>query len=244
VSGEHERIVEELAAYALESLEGPEQARIGAHVVTCAACTGLLKEYRAVLGALPLSLEPMAPPPEAWEEIRKAAGERRPPARPLPRRATITGSLQTVKWPAVAVLIASLLVWNVVLQREVARQSQGPQVEALARRPGQLIILAGAGAPAASARLLVAADGGHGHLAIAGLTPLPPERTYQLWFVRAGAPTVTGGTFNVDERGHAWVSVETPVPFDEVREIVVTNEAAPGSVAPMGNYLLVARSWR
>jgi anti-sigma-K factor RskA len=244
VSGEHERIVEELAAYVLESLEGPERMRIEAHVVTCAACTGLLKEYRAVLGALPLSLEPMAPPAEAWKEIRKIARVRRSHRRPLPTTAIITGWLPTVKWPAVAALMASLLIWNVVLQREVARQSQGPQVEALARRPGQLIILAGAGAPTASARLLVAADSGHGHLAIAGLTPLPPARTYQLWFVRAGAPTVTGATFNVDAQGRAWVSVDTPVPFHEVREIVVTDEVAPGSVAPTGSYLLVTRSWR
>src|SRR5262249_51987008 len=137
VSGEHERVVEELAAYAFESVEGPERTRIEAHVVACAACAGLLNEYRAVLGALALSLEPVAPPTEAWNEIRRAAGARRLFARPLPRTAIIPDWVRTVRWPAVAALIASLLIWNVLLQREVARQSQGPQVEALARRPGQ-----------------------------------------------------------------------------------------------------------
>ena len=177
---------ENLAAYVLGALEGPEGISVEAHVATCATCGSVVEQYRAVASALPMGLDPVALPPEAWAAIRAKARQGRPPAdgwaktgvRPLWRLAM---------WPVLTTLVASLLVWNVVLQRELTRRAPGPapgpEVEALSRRPGRLVILAGTGQPAASARLFVAVDGG-GHLAISGLTPLPGERTYQLWFIR------------------------------------------------------------
>ena len=238
---EHQSYVEELAAYVLGSLEGRERARIEAHVTTCTTCARRLAEYRAVVGALPMGLDRVAPPLEAWTTIEEAA-RRRPHARWWPRR--LQDSLPAVRWAAVALAVASLLAWNVALHRDVARHADGPQVEALARRPGRMVIFAGTGAPGASARLFVAADGGHGHLAVAGLKPLPRDRTYQLWFMRTAGPTVTGGTFVVDARGRAWASVSTPVPFDDVHAITVTDEPAPGNVAPSARHVLDAVSWR
>jgi anti-sigma-K factor RskA len=150
-------------------------------------------------------------------------------------------------WPVLTTLVASLLIWNVVLQRELTRRAPGPapgpEVEALSRRPGRLVILAGTGRPEASARLFVAVDGG-GHLAISGLTPLPRERTYQLWFIGTGASAVSGGTFGVDARGLAWVKATVPASLDEVSAIAVTEEPAPGSVSPTGRHLLEARTGR
>jgi anti-sigma-K factor RskA len=237
---------ENLAAYALGALEGPEGINVETHVATCATCGSVLEQYRAVVSTLPMGLDPVAPPPEAWAAIRAEARRRRSPVRewagtgmhPRWRRAM---------WPVLTTLVASLLVWNVMLQRELTRRAPGPapgpEVEALSRRPGRLVILTGTGQPGARARLFVAVDGG-GHLAISGLTPLPRERTYQLWFIRTGASTVTGGTFKVDTRGLAWVKVTVPANLDEVRAIVVTEEPAPGSVSPTGHHLLEATTWR
>jgi len=55
---------------------------------------------------------------------------------------------------------------------------------------------------------------------------------------------VTGGTFRVDSRGRAWATIAVPISLDDARVIAVTEEPAPGSVAPTGNYLLEARAWR
>lgn len=235
---EHERLVEELAGYALGALDTPDRERVESHVATCAGCARRLAEHRDVVGALAVGLEPVAPPPAAWAAIRAGAEARS-------RRARRRARLRAARWPAVAAVVALLLVWNVLLQRELARQAPGPDpgpdVEALARRPGRVVILTGTGAPGASARLFVAADGGHGHLAIIGVNPLPAGRTYQLWFERAGEPPVTGGAFRVAARGLAWVSVAVPVPLEEVRAITVTEEPAPGSAAPTGRHLLDAR---
>jgi len=231
---------EDLTAYALDSLEPAERAGVERHAVACPTCARRVEEYRSVVGALPLGLEPVTPPPAAWDAIQQGARQQQP----RPKRATLARSIQRLTVPVLATAVFALLAWNVVLQRELARYTHGPQVDALARRPGRLVILTGAGAPGASARLLVAADGGHGHLAIAGLKPLPPERAYQIWFVRSGAPTVSGGTFAVDARGRAWASVEPPPSLDDVRTIMVTEEPAPGSPAPTSPALVVAEHWR
>ena len=238
---EHEHPLENLAAYVLGALEGPERMRVENHLATCPTCASLLEQYRGVVGALPLGLEPVPPPAEAWVAIRMEAARRRPRG---PEQARIKGlpSWRRVMWPILSALAASLLIWNVVLQLELTRRPPGPEVEALARRPGRLVILTG---PAgASGRLLVAIDGLHGHLATAGLKPLAADRTYQLWFMRRGAPSMTGGTFRVDSRGRAWATITVPVSLDEAHAIAVTEEPAPGSAAPTGSYLLEAKTWR
>jgi anti-sigma-K factor RskA len=247
VTEEHESYIENLAAYVLESLEGPDRARVENHVATCATCAGRVAEYRAVVGALPIGLDPVAPPPAAWVTIQAAAREHRSRARRPSSRTFVPAWLRAVKWPAVAALAASLLVWNVMLQGELTRRApgpaRGPEVEALSRRPGRIVILTGTGKPGASARIFVAVDGG-GHLAISGLNPLPRERTYQLWFVRTNAPAVTGATFNVDSRGVAWAKVTVPAALEGVQAIIVTEEPVPGSMAPTGPYLLNALPWQ
>jgi hypothetical protein len=52
--------------------------------------------------------------------------------------------LRVARWPAAAALVILLVVWNVVLQRELTRRAPGPapgpEVEALSRRPGRIVI--------------------------------------------------------------------------------------------------------
>jgi len=243
VTEEHDHIVGDLAAYALEALEGPERTHVEAHLATCATCAHRLGEYRAVVGALPLVLEPATPPAAAWAAIRAAVRKRRPAARGRPMGVVLADWLPVVRWPALAILVGGLLVWNVSLQWQLTHPPYGPEVEALSRRPGRIVIFAGTGTPGASARLFVAVDGGHGHLAVSGLRPLPPGRTYQLWFVQTGDRTVTGATFGVDARERAWVKVAVPASFPEARAIVITEEPAPESMAPTGHHLLEAKAW-
>lgn len=233
----HQHPVDDLAAYVLGSLEDPERTRVETHLGGCAICATRVDEYRAVIGVLPAGLAPVSPPPEAWTVIQAAARQSRHPR-------AVRLHWRRLAWPALAAVAASLLIWNVVLQRDLARYASGPQVEALARRPGRMVILTEGTGPGGSARLFVAADGGHGHLAVAGLRPLPPARTYQLWFVRLNAPAVTGGTFTVDARGRAWATIDVPVSLEDTRAVTVTEEPAPGSAAPSGRQVLGADSWR
>jgi len=244
VTDSPEHVTDDLAAHALDSLDAPERRRVEVHVATCTACARRLDEYRAVVGALPAALPAVAPPPAAWATIRAAARARRPGPPWRAWRLALPGLLRAAKWPALAAVAASLLAWNVALEWRLAHPPDGPEVEALSRRPGQMVILAGTGAPGANGRLFVAVDGGHGHLAVSGLRPLGERGTYRLWFFRGAAPAVAGAAFDVDARGRAWVAVAVPAPFDDTRAIAITEEVAPGSPAPTGRHLLDALPWR
>lgn len=232
---EHDHVREDLAAYALGGLEAAERARVESHLVSCVVCSGRLEEYRAVLGALPLALTPETPPPAAWKAIRAAARAR-------PRAVILPDWLRIARWPALAAAMVALIVWNVTLQRELTRRAPGPapgpEVEALSRRPGRIVILKGTATPGASARIFVAVDGG-GHLAVSGLSVLPRGHVYQLWFVRAEGASLVGATFSVDATGRAWAKVTVPPSFADVRAIIITEEPSLGSSAPTGPPLLM-----
>jgi anti-sigma-K factor RskA len=245
VSNEHP--VDDLAAYALGSLEETERPRVETHVDRCAACAATLQSYQGVIDTLPLALAPAPPPLGAWETIQTAVRERRVRRERPARAASLRAWLRVARWPAVAATIVVLVIWNVTLQREIVRRSPGPapgpEVEALSRRPGHIVILTGSGQPGANARIFVAVDGG-GHLAVSGLPSIPRERTYQLWFLRAGEPGFSGATFRVDSQGRAWAKVAVPASLDEVDAIAITEEPSPGSSTPTGQHLLDSRPWR
>jgi anti-sigma factor RsiW len=249
VTDDHEALREDIAPYALEALDEPTRARVGAHVVGCPECSERFREYRAVLGLIPYALAAEAPPSRArtalLERARGTAGgalswRRRVAARPA--RGRRLRWLTPVGWAAAATIIAGLLGWNVSLQRRVVTLAPAVDVEGLARLPaGPVVELIGTGLPQASARLLVAADGQRGALAVTGLRPLPPDRVYQLWFARPGEKPVTGGPFRVNPHGEALAAVTIPLPLAEVRAIAVTEEAAPRSLTPTGKHLLDLR---
>jgi len=235
VSNDRDHPVDDLASYALGTLEARERSRVDAHLAACDACERRLADYRGVIGVLPLALPAMPPPAAAWTAIQAAARLRPPRVR---RWRTV---LYAARWPAVAAVLVAVVGWNIALQRELAWYARGPQVEALSRRPGRMVILKGVAAPAANARMFIAADGGHGHMAITGLTRLPKGRTYQVWFIRVQGSPLVGGAFDVDTRGRAWVSIDPPANLDDLRTVTVTEEPVPGSAVPTGATLLDGR---
>ena len=235
MSDDRDHPVDDLAMYALGTLEAPERARLDGHLAACELCARRLTDYRGVVGVLPLAFPATPPPPAAWTAILDAIRPRAPRVRRWPTL------FYSVRWPLVAAVLLAVIGWNIVLERELARYARGPQVEALSRRPGRMVILKGVAAPAANARMFIAADGGHGHMAISGLARLPKGRTYQVWFIRVQGRPLVGGAFEVDAHGRAWVSIDPPASLDDVRSVTVTEETIPGSTAPTGATLLDGR---
>jgi len=167
-----DHVVDDLAAYALGSLEPVEHERIEHHVRACVSCAEHLGEYRALVGVLPAALAPVAPPAEVWAAIRVELRAHDTVAVSTHRR-----WLPATGWLIAAAIAAVLITWNLHLHTQLAHYTQGPQVEKLARRPARLIVLTGAAAqPQASARVFAAVDGQSGHMAVSGLPMLPRGR--------------------------------------------------------------------
>ena len=245
---DHAQVQDEIAPCALEALDELARAEVEAHLAGCAECSAQLWEYRAVVGLLPLALPGDAPSLQArtrlLERVHASAAGARPggEARALPpvRR---RWRLPAVGAAVAAVLVAGLAFWGLQLERRLARLAPEVDLGELARMPaGLLLELVGSGMPGASARLLVAADGGRAALVVTGLAPLPAHRVYQLWFAQAGERPVTGGAFRVNARGETAVAVSVPIPITKARAIAVTEEPAPMSPAPTGAHLLDLRA--
>jgi anti-sigma-K factor RskA len=102
----------------------------------------------------------------------------------------------------------------------------------------QSVVLAGLeSAPRASGVAHVRSDQQSAVFQAFGLPPLAPERTYQLWYIRAGSP-VSAGTFQVDAGGDATVEVGALPPQAEIDAWAVTVEPAGGVPAPTGDMVL------
>jgi len=74
MSDAHERLRDDVAAYALGTLEPTDAARVEDHLLDCAACRVLLREYAAVYALLPFAVPSTPPPPAAWPTIRAQLG--------------------------------------------------------------------------------------------------------------------------------------------------------------------------
>jgi anti-sigma-K factor RskA len=233
VSDEPSQVRDELAAYALDALEPSERQRVAAALSSRSDVDAdqLLAEYQAVRDLLPYGLAAQAPPAGARARLlqRARGGE---PRRSAPRG--VWDIFRPFRWVLVAVALAAAALWNVQIQQ------QAVSIEARARA-GAGIVLAGTGVQSAAARLYVSSDVQRAELAVTGLPPLRPDRTYQLWFARPGQPTETGGAFRVDDRGQALVQVVIPVPLNQVNAIAVTEEPMPASLRPTGQHLLDGR---
>ena len=238
-----------MAAYAAGPLEPIERTWTETHLRRCEGCADRFREYRTVLDLLPYTLPIEEPPAGALADVRAEARRRRgaSAASVGRRRADVAWwrrpeQIGPRRWVVTAAFVG-LLGWNLALHWQLAGRTTPVPVEQLARLPdGRIVALIGTGTPRASARLFVAEDGRRGELAIAGLPLLPAGRVYQLWFARPGEPPISGGVFHVDDRGKALAVVVIPVTLEPARAVAVTEEPAPGSLAPTGPHLLDRRT--
>lgn len=123
------------------------------------------------------------------------------------------------------------------LQTELAAARR---VGELLRDPGtRVLALQGAGRAAeATGRLIWNATAG-GHLYVTGLTPLPADKTYELWAI-SGATPHPASLFGVDAKGAGGLRVD-PVPeAHPVDVFAVTIEPAGGVSAPTGPIVLAS----
>ena len=249
----HEQFAEDLALYALGSLEGEGVVSLERHLEECAACRQELARLEGDMALLALTTSGPAPPQRARQRLLKAIGRE-------PR------SLRTVfmrrRWWTLAPVFASLVlaVFAIMLWRENARQRD--RIEALRADAARgqatfeeakhlLVLLTDPGAmhvtlvaaqakPQPAGKAIYMRSNGALVFMASNLAPLAPQQTYELWLVpMQGNQPMPAGTFKPDSKGNAMVMMPPMSPGVEARTFAVTIEPEGGSLTPTMPMVLV-----
>ncbi|MGH9174587.1 MAG: anti-sigma factor [Vicinamibacterales bacterium] len=240
MSHSHDTFSDDLAAYALGSLEPEDAARLERHLRDCAGCRQALREYDEVMRLLPLGLPPAEPSPGARRELihrlRVAHDAQRRDSPPgwWPRLRVQALTVVAV----VAFVLAGAAVWS-QFNRDNGDDAAAI-VENLRDEPDtRIVALRGSeAAPQAVGQLVFQPGESRAGLVVSGLPPLPGDRAYQLWFIQPDDSRIDGGVFSVDEAGKAIVVIDAPAAYDYGWSCGVTEEPAAGSPQPTGRNVL------
>ena len=232
----HEHWSDATGAYVLGALDDAERAAFEEHLAGCPACREEVEELMPAVRALPVSVDPVDPPPalrarimaevEREASLLAAAGpEADRPSPPVRRRRRLSLRVPRLVPAAVA---AALLVVGVAI---------GVGVTQLRGAPERTVTAQVSGASGATVQLEV--NGEEGRLMARDLPAPPSGRVYQVWLKRDGhAPEPTAALFVPSRDGTATASV--PGSLEDVDQVMVTDEPDGGSPQPTGDLLAVA----
>lgn len=218
------------AAYVLDALDPEQTSAFEAQLAQSPELRREVRELREAAALIALGAPPVARDDDALKarllsRLREARGTQRQ-ARP---RAAWTGWLG---WAAAAGLaVIAGVQWSraVNLGDRLARREA--TLNQILEPSTQLILLTATGERPPAIQMFWNRAGATVVLHAFNLRPAGQGRTYQLWFLRDGAP-VPGGTFNADPDGHALVTLPGPPPDVTLRGAAVTDEPEGGSPQP------------
>lgn len=243
-----------ITLYASGALPDDEAAALCAHLASgCPRCAGALAEAQATVAHLALSLPPDPASPVAWKVIESrisAPGKSAPGSfsAPAPARrigpAMATRPRGGVSWfsalsmsaiaAAVGALIVGGLLWNQI--RDLSQDAQPADARQL-----QFVSLAGQHQPQAHGHVLWDLDHRFWHVCVFDLKPLPPGKTYELWFITDQGKKVRAGTMDIGPSGEAMVNVPVPDNIGRVTVAALTDEIAGGVDQPQGQIQLLGK---
>jgi anti-sigma-K factor RskA len=256
----HEQFAEDLALYALGSLDGAERRALEEHLDRCDSCRKELELLRGDLSLLALTTAGPRPPARARQRLISAiAAEPRVPdaLSAAPPSWWSSFGWAVLGWTAaVALLLVSIGLrrQNSTLQNDLTslrRQFVDQQnkleradevVTTLLDPDAKRIELVAAGnKPQPRGKAIYQRRNRNLIFFASNLPPLPAEKIYELWLFPAngGAP-IAAGLFKPDARGSATV-VNPPLPEGvEAKNFAVTLEPESGShESPRGTPVIV-----
>lgn len=234
----HETIAGLLGVYALDAVEPDERVRVEAHLTTCAVCRKEVDAHREV--AALLAETGTAPPVELWDRIQAGisvveavpTGAEVIPLRPHRRvmaplaaaaaAAVMVGlvAIQTARVTSLQTDLAASESRVEELQLAIASGDLEPFIEAALADPGTVTVSLAADGQALGTVILLA--DGTGLLADHDLTPLPADRTYQLWAIQDGR-VISAGLLGNDPG-----VIPFHVDLERLDGLVITEEEAGG----------------
>ncbi len=258
----HEQFAEDLALYALGSLEAGERATLEAHLQDCASCRRELEYFRGDAALLALTASGARPPARARTRLVGAIAME-PGTRSAKPRARW--------WPALgwataaALMLASAILWrqNTRLKSDVAesaalserqrseldraRQSAALSeqqrseldrarqvVETLTARDAMRVSVLPVGLknPPPEGKAIYSRARNGLIFMASNFRPLPARKVYELWLIPTHGNPIPAGVFKPDARGSG-VVVNPPLPAGvDAKAFAITIEPEKGSKTP------------
>jgi anti-sigma-K factor RskA len=236
-----------LVAYALDTLDAAEAERVSQMLAERPELRATVAELRAALDTLPYALpEPDVAPKLRERVLANAVGRTVRSSTPRTGSGGSWWRALTLAFGGLSAALAVVLavVWGQLgaAQRDLAL-AQADLEQALAEREQIVRVvsdyetvaeLAGSGGRGAVLRT-PAGD----TLVAARLPQLPAGRVYQLWLIGGQGDPVSGGTFEVDERGYGVIALVPGAGALSADIFAVTEEPGPtGSPGPTSDPIL------
>lgn len=221
--GDHPQ--DDLAAYALDALDGSERLAVTEHLGHCGTCREDLASYHETLA----QLAPEEPPPAAvWDRV--VADISIPPHIPAPL--PLTPRRRVVVLAAAASIAVALGVGGAIgfaLGSDSGDTNIGELAEQAAAEPGGQLatLVSSTGDPVAQ----VVADGDGAYVVLDGLENLPEGRAYQLWSLTDSEPVSLG---MLGRDGSNTIAFRLP---PTITELAITEAPTSGDPVPDGAFL-------
>jgi len=232
-ANEHDNRLEEVAAYAIGSLDPDRVEELEGHLAGCKRCQEELRWLSPAVEALPEAVERQAPPPElkqrlmaevradaAAEERRARTDERRERAESRPGIGEWLRGLNVggLTWKPLAGLALAILVIAGGIGYAVGSGGGSGGAHTWEVEPGSNGIAA-----------KVVTEDDRGELHLTGIEQLPKGRILEAWVERDGIVEPVPALFAPDQAGRASTTIES---MDGVSAVMVTREPAGGSKKP------------
>jgi len=243
----HEQFAEDLALYALGTLEGAERTNLERHLTTCAACKLELEQLRGDSALLALSVSGPKPPQRARQRLLDAvAKEPRVPkvVTSAPRRSW-WGFLGWAATAAVVVFAISLWKENAALQQTLASTNQqttqsSRELEDLRRIAAPILEPEAQRVTLVSVKTSPQPQGKAFYLRnrnslvfLANNMPaLPSQKAYELWLIPTSGAPIPAGVFKPDAHGSATVVNPLLPAGTEAKAFAITIENEAGASTP------------
>jgi len=238
---------ENLAAYALGTLDAEEISTLESHLQTCQDCQAELADYQAVTTGLLDSVPPRTPSPALRRKLAAQLPSQR--AR-TPNMLANLFARYSFGQIAAAVIVVILLGLNIYssFQIRALQQQQIVLAERLSNEQTAIAMLAYPSTQALTVNpdvqnlagsMLVDREKRIAVLVLWNLPPLESGQTYQAWLIDADGNRVSGGLFEPDnENRYTTTTIWSPDPIGKYEGFGVTVEPSGGSEGPTGPRVL------
>lgn len=250
----HSRFAENLALYALGTLEGDEQVELEKHLKDCFECRHELEELRGDAALLALSASGPAPPQRARGRLMNAVTREPRISLEQPSKRRISEWSQMGWVAAAAAIVIAAILWRTdaslssrmaTLQKEFNEQqtelqrAQEVTATLTATDALRVTIVSPKATPQPQGRAIYVPSRSSLIFLANNMPPLPVRRAYELWLIPVNGSPIPAGVFRPDARGNVTV-VNSRLPQGvETKTFAITVEPEMGSQLPTSTPIML-----